>query len=236
MAWTGTHPAALYITPTGETPSGQLLLSIAVRKLYNLGTHHYNPSVVDLETYNHLRAVFWMCYAMDKKMCVRSSQPRLIHGTDCDLTLPSNYVKHSSDRKFLSEPLSSEILLYPSGFRLSILKSKIYRLLYSVEAQSQPQTRRLESIRELDAELLELRPTFPVHFQPDPTAYLEPDYKQHDFSIRGMNIHLEYYFCVRKIHEAGIVDGGIRPPLPSSIECITTQHARHYCLHGEGLV
>ena len=172
-------------------------------------------------------------------MCIRSSQPPLIHDTDCDLTLPPNYVERSSDRQFLSEPLSQHILLYPSDLRLSILKSKIYRLLYSVEGQSQPQARRLESIRDLDAELTELRSAFPVHFQPDPTAYLSPDYKLHDFSIRGMNIHLEYYFCVRKIHEAGILAiDDISQPLSSSVELYhhAARSTLHYFLRGKGLV
>ncbi|KAL2865276.1 Zn(II)2Cys6 transcription factor [Aspergillus lucknowensis] len=233
---------AQYITPAGEADAGKLLLGIAVRILYNLGAHRKHSTPAETREHTHLRALFWACYAMDREMSIRSSQPPLINDADCDLDLPPNYVQSTSDRQFLDEPLSSDILLYPSDLRFSLFKSKLYRLLYSKQAQTHPEARRLEYIRQLDHELSELKASFPVHFQPDPEAYLRPNYKVHDFSLRGMNIHLEYYYCLRMIHEASIASSmshsGGTAPLASSVELYyhAVRSTLLYFIRVEGLI
>ncbi|KAL2812217.1 fungal-specific transcription factor domain-containing protein [Aspergillus granulosus] len=239
---------AQYITPTGQTESGQLLLSVAIRALYNLGAHRNDPTPANTEHHTHLRALFWACYAMDKEMSIRSSQPPLINDSDCDLDLPPNYIHSTSTHQFIDRPLSGDILLYPSDLRMSLLKSKIYTHLLSPAAKILPEHRKLESIRYLDHELAELKLSFPIHFQPDPVAYLRPDYKVHDFSLRGMNIHLEYYYCLRVIHEASIVSSMTYPgagpetgraePLASSVELYyhAVRSTLLYFVRVEGLV
>ncbi|KAL4971573.1 C6 transcription factor [Aspergillus desertorum] len=233
---------AHYMTPTGNSESGQLLLGVAVRMLYNLGAHSMYPTHVNQQQHAHLRALFWACYAMDKEMSIRGSQPPLIHDEDCDLDLPLNYIHSTSEGQYSSELLSSNTLLYLSDLRLAMLKSKIYRLLTSSQAQAHPRPRRLEYIRQLDQELSELKARFPPHFQPDPTAYLRPDYRVHDLSLRGMNIHLEYYYCLRIIHEASIVSSTTYPgaptPLESSVELYyhAVRSKLLYFIRAEGLI
>ncbi|KAL3457697.1 fungal-specific transcription factor domain-containing protein [Aspergillus heterothallicus] len=243
---------AQYITPTGQTESGHLLLSVAVRMLYNHGAHRIHPTPSNAPHHRHLRALFWACYTMDREMCIRSGQPPLIDDAEVDLALPPNYIGAGSTRQFVDEPLSGDILLYPSDLRLSILKSRIYALLLAprCSAQSLPGDRKLEVIRHLDSQLAELKASFPAHLRPGPEAYLRPDYKVHDFSLRGMNIHLEYYYCLRVIHEASIVSSMAYPntetragagsgkPLESSVELYyhAVRSTLLYFIRVEGLV
>lgn len=207
-------------------------MSLAVRILYNLKANLTNPGHVDslrspdpeqIRLHHHLRALFWVCYSIDKEMSLRRCQPPIINDADCDLDLPATYVSIKSDHQFFHSPLSLQELLYPTDLRLAVLKSKIYRLLYSSSSLRLPESTRLQLIRQLDEELGELKSQFPAVCQPDIYAKGDvPDSLLHDLSLRGVNTHLEYYHCLSKIHGACISGSGsamrnLSPP-SSSIE------------------
>ncbi|CAG8927002.1 unnamed protein product [Penicillium salamii] len=216
----------LYITPLGRPQAGEMLLGVAVQLVYNLGANKIQtPHEIHRtdQRSQHLRAMFWHCYAIDKEFSIRKSQPPLINDDDCDLDLPTTYARNTSERHFYMKPLSSKELLFPSDLRFSLLKSRIFRLLYSVHGQALPEARRLQHIRELDQELSDLKEGYPVSCRPDVFATESaPDYLFHDLSIRGVNIHLEYYYCLGKIHGASsscrITSPQNWSPLPSSAE------------------
>lgn len=207
-------------------------MSLAVRILYNLKGNLTNPVHLNslgspdpeqVRLHHHLRALFWVCYAIDKEMSLRRCQPPIINDADCDLDLPATYVSIKSDHQFFHSPLSLQELLYPTDLRLAVLKSKIYRLLYSSSSLRLPESTRLHLIRQLDEELSELKSQFPAVCQPDIYAKGDvPDSLLHDLSLRGVNTHLEYYHCLSKIHGACISGSGsamrnLSPP-SSSIE------------------
>ncbi|GAA89558.1 C6 transcription factor [Aspergillus luchuensis IFO 4308] len=237
--------SALHIAPAGYPQQAQLLLSTAIRILYQLGGHRITPppeyqpqasstTTNNTKSHSHLRAIFWLCYSMDKEMCIRSCSPPLIHDIDVDLDFPQTYIgstTHSpppprqspSSSTSLSSYHSTEIpLLYPSDIRLAIFKSHIYNRLYSSHAQSLPEARRLAHIRQLDQDLSELYAEFPLGHTPvhtprsetstpihrDPTipsSSSNEESSNHKLvNIRPINIHLEYHHCVRKLHEASI--------------------------------
>ncbi|KAJ5812855.1 transcriptional regulator family: Fungal Specific TF, partial [Penicillium robsamsonii] len=216
----------LYITPLGRPQAGELLLGIAVQLIYTLGANRIQtPNEIHRtdQRSQHLRALFWHCYAIDKEFSIRKTQPPLINDADCDLDLPTTYAQETSTRHFYMKPLSSKELLFPSDLRFSVLKSKIFRLLYSVHSQTLPEARRLQHIRELDQELSDLKLGYPIDCRPEAFATESaPDYLFHDLSIRGVNIHLEYYYCLGKIHGASsscrIPSPQSWSPLPSSAE------------------
>lgn len=216
----------VYIIPIGQTQLAGMMLAIAARILYTLGGHRtrqLDESQDHLPHRKHLRALFWLCYALDKEMSIRYCVAPVINDVDCDLELPENYVMSFSDHQFLQKPMSADELLYPSDLRLAMIKSKIYRLLYHDDGYTQDKARRLQHIRELDQELSELKSSFPVGFQTDSFATeTAPNYMFHDLSLRGVNLHLESYLCLGKIHEGSSACGVPSPdswfPLPSSVE------------------
>jgi len=180
---------------------------MSVRILYNLRANHQT-------TNQHTRALFWLTYFIDKDLSLRQFLPPLIHDGDCTLSLPDTYISESSDHRFLSKPLLPNELLFPSDLRLSLIKSKIYALLYSNDVPTHPaqssevQARRLQHIRELDQELNDFKAAFPVSLPLD--SFLSgmgrdvPDNLLHDMSLRGYNIHLEYWFCLGRIHATAV--------------------------------
>ncbi|GFF44556.1 hypothetical protein IFM58399_07320 [Aspergillus lentulus] len=200
---------ALYIAPLGQPQTAEILLAMAVRILFNLGAHRTGPtyeSTAHKHQHQHLRALFWTFYAVDKEMSLRKCQPPMINDTDCDLTLPERYVAQSSEHQFFTSELSSKELLYPSDLRLAMLKSRVYHLLYSEQSLSHSRARRLQLIRELDQELNDLKSQFPSACKPDAVVSGNvPDYFIHDLSLRGVNVHLEYYHCLSKIHGASAI-------------------------------
>lgn len=210
----------------GHPQTAELLLSLALRVLSNLGAHTKREYAQDLgkAKYNaHLRALFWMCYSIDKEMSLRKRQPPLINDADCDLELPAAYVPSTSDHQFFTFQLSAQELLYPSDLRLSLLKSKIYRHLYSHSSLDHSEATRIQLIRELDQELNDLKARFPSACQPEEfTTGGAPENLLLDLSLRGVNVHLEYYHCLAKIHGASVA-GGIPitqtpSPISSSME------------------
>ncbi|KAE8420431.1 hypothetical protein BDV36DRAFT_249823 [Aspergillus pseudocaelatus] len=195
----------IYIPPTGQSYPAEMMLAAAVRILYKLGGHRQNNPDGDQGTHNHyhIRSLFWLSYWMDKEMSLRACREPMINDASCDLELPSTYVSQSSTYQFLQAPLSSDILLYPSDLRLALIKSKIYRLLHSDSGRAHPESTRMQRILELDQELSALESSFPAHCQPH--VFATPDcplYAFHDLSMRGVTLHLDYYYCVKRIHEA----------------------------------
>ncbi|KAJ5657213.1 transcriptional regulator family: Fungal Specific TF [Penicillium longicatenatum] len=224
---------AIYIAPIGQTQSIDLLLGIAIQTVYSLGGHRIQatPGTPSRSQENqHLRALFWLCYGMDSELCIRKGQPQLINEAHCDMDLPVNYALKSKEHHFYWKPLSSKELLYPSDLRLNLIKTRIQTMLYSEKNAPNSEARRLQLIRELDNELSKLRSEFPVECRPDLFATEgAPNYLFHDLSIRGVSIHLEYYYCLGKIHGSNnsynIPVSNSGPPLLSSTE-ITYEAAR----------
>lgn len=200
---------------------------MAARILFNLGGHtnrglSQTQSPGQVERHKHLRELFWLCYAMDKEMCLRKCKPPLINDADCDLDLPPNYVSISSNQQFFLGQPSADELLFPSDIRMALLQSKIYHNLFSHQSLTRPISERLQLIREMDHELNELKSQFPVIAQPE--RFLEgniPNTLFHDLSLRGINFHLGFYHCLTKIHQASLI--GLAPikgwsPPSSSLE------------------
>ncbi|PIG81428.1 hypothetical protein AARAC_005698 [Aspergillus arachidicola] len=200
----------IYIPPTGQSYPAEMMLAAAVRILYKLGGHRQRAPNENHGAHNHyhIRSLFWLSYWMDKEMSLRACREPMINDASCDLELPSTYVSQSSTYQFLQAPLSSDILLYPSDLRLALIKSKIYRLLHSDSGREQPESTRMQRILELDQELSALESSFPAHCQPH--VFATPDcplYAFHDLSMRGVTLHLDYYYCVKRIHEASAACG-----------------------------
>ncbi|CBF74487.1 fungal specific transcription factor domain-containing protein [Aspergillus nidulans FGSC A4] len=192
---------ATCLGPLGHTKTVDSLLAVAVPITYSLGAHR--ASVVREEEGEHLRALFWYIYGSDKTLAIRFSIPPLFNDVDLDLQPPDGYVESCSDDHFFLRPLSFKPVIYPSDLRMSLIKSKIHTLLYSNHSRAQPVAIRLQCIRELDEELSALKSSFPNSCWPDVFATGNtPDYTFHDLSLRGVNLHLDYYFRLRRIHGA----------------------------------
>jgi hypothetical protein len=191
------------------------LFSIAVVHLFELGIHSSNlkatsggktertARVVTRREHYRSRTLFWLCYIVDKDLCIRTGRPAFIDDECCDLTVPC----YSICRRYInlglksSYPNDQDCDLYPTDLRLSIIKSRIYKGLYSAEAMRKSDSALIRMIRELDEEL-ELWRLFIR--QPDrPTLFVSRiTLRQGLSATRAVMLQLEYYRCLIMIHQA----------------------------------
>ncbi|KAL5363818.1 C6 zinc finger domain protein [Aspergillus floccosus] len=196
----------------GDLQSAAVTLSIAIRLLYALRAHILptnKTSVSSLLAYNksdmnsHLRDLFWLCYSFDKDICLRTGQPPCMNETHCDLTLPSDYVQLQDINLQQSMPQIDEHTppLFPWDLRLSILKSRVYQDLYSVNSLHQSVPELLSRIRSLDEALDQWRLSLPAEFRP--TLYFPPETPiSAKVNTQMVMLRLAYYHCVTTVHQA----------------------------------
>ncbi|OAA59704.1 c6 zinc finger domain containing protein [Niveomyces insectorum RCEF 264] len=169
----------------------------------------------------HLRNVFWLCYTFDKNIALRTGQPPCLEDAHCDLTLPQHYadLAHRLEALFdetgdpntsvnggvLSDSTSTPWL--PGDLRLSVIKSKTYRMLYSADALRKPDADLVHDIRELDEELERWRLSVPAHMRPQLFyAHTQPPKFEGNLARTQMLhrtvLHFEYHYLIATIHRA----------------------------------
>jgi hypothetical protein len=211
---------ALHQLFSGQIPFCSIYLSLACRIMFMLGGHILpdpwtSPGETDAETLagwtpheaRHLRKLFWLCYTLDKEISLRTGQPPAISDDHCDLTLPGGYL----DVQYLDEWLYADVTrlddaavpLLPGDLRLTMIKSKACKLLYSAEALRKSDADLLRDIRELDEELERWRLSVPPKHRPvlalSQSAMRPPESQK---SIRTIVIHFEYQHLMATIHQA----------------------------------
>ncbi len=166
-------------------------------------------------TARHLRKLFWLCYMFDKEISLRTGQPPCIGDEYCDLTLPDGYLDVQYQDEYLrtnlshlDESLSTPLL--PSDLRLSMLKSKACRLLYSAESLKKSDADLLRDIRELGEELEAWRQSVPEKHRPSLSlgtekgvgAWIWRGQAEPPKSVRMVAVHLGYHYLLATIHQA----------------------------------
>ncbi|KAJ4256930.1 hypothetical protein NW762_009026 [Fusarium torreyae] len=157
--------------------------------------------------------LFWLCYIFDKDIALRTGQLPIISNEYCDLTLPDNYMdcydylpKLDKDMNAFSFGADSLVPHMPGDPRLSILKDKTSRLLYSNQAAQTSDAEMLRIIRELDEELEAWRLSIPSAFRPALSILNRPQISLlgmgHLHSMRHITLQLEYHYLMTYIHGA----------------------------------
>ncbi|EXF82799.1 fungal specific transcription factor domain-containing protein [Colletotrichum fioriniae PJ7] len=212
----------------GKIQMASMALSLTCRLLYALGAHRQPTARSDApeqqsRTRSHARKLFWLCYTFDKIVALRTSQPPCIDDEHCDLTLPPGYVEglYLDHNDTISSSSKGRALCYlPGDLRLSIIKSKACRLLYSAYNQQHhrptPNAGLLREVRELDSELERWRLSIPTRFRPmllsrsyggsnNGAWWLDPalDASQR---MHVMVLHFEYQHLVAALHRAAADD------------------------------
>jgi hypothetical protein len=136
----------MYQLFSGNLQVSAMCHAIACCILFMLGGHVCTqPTSQDNRTHGgtdrerrtkvQLRKLFWLCYTFDNVLALRTGQPPCIDDQHCDLTLPSGYADMLySEGDFDAAP-STTLCLFPGDLRLSIIKSRTCKLLYSSQAQ-----------------------------------------------------------------------------------------------------
>jgi hypothetical protein len=150
-------------------------------------------------TRTHLRNLFWVCYTIDKDLCLRVRQPPALSDNYCDLALPLQYLEEIS-KDFTISLVSDQVhpsLMFPTDLKISQIKSQAYELLYSVPAFRKSNMELLMNIQNLSDSLEKCRLAVP--------EIERPSLSRRDtgkIGIRTMVSQLDYLHCMAVIHQA----------------------------------
>ncbi|KAJ5200918.1 hypothetical protein N7449_005721 [Penicillium cf. viridicatum] len=193
----------LFELSTGNMRATNYYAAIAARLIFMLGGNLYSghPTATDARSQqNHaqLRNLFWICYTIDKDLSLRTGQPPTITDENCELTLPPGY----HDRAFLDvddeAPWCGPV--FPFDLRLSLIKSRAHRELYSVSCLQKSDAELLKSIRELDDALEEWRLSVPPKWRP--TMSFSSETSDPNMGMNTVMLRLNYHLCMTIIHQA----------------------------------
>ncbi|KZL78006.1 C6 transcription factor (fungal specific transcription factor) [Colletotrichum tofieldiae] len=205
----------------GHLQQGSMFHSATCRLLFMLGAHlesgtSHTPCQLsktdDDHTWrvkNQLRRLFWLSYKLDKDISLRSGQPPSIDDEHCDLTLPDIHwwIRSADDQtgaspSFLDEATITSAL-QPDSLQLTIIKSKISKMLYSLSAMKKGDAELLRDIRELDDELERWRLSVPPSYRPTLTFPRgKAAVRNSRLGMEEILLHFEYHYLMAMIHRA----------------------------------
>lgn len=203
------------------------LHAVACRMVCALGGHMNvppqanRPSTPKREGYL-LRRLFWLCYATDKDMSLRSGHYSLLTEENCDLTALEKY--HDDE-----DTAHAAILAFsPHHLHLCTLKERVYVELFSYRATKLTDAAFLLRIRQMDDEVEVWRLSIPLGIRPN--LSIKPGETASSASVNGAEytlrtyLQLEYHYMLATIHTAvrrcgadSITDGNIPDDLHNAI-------------------
>ncbi|KAK7430440.1 hypothetical protein QQZ08_002959 [Neonectria magnoliae] len=238
---------AMYQAFSGQLPAALVSHSIACRITIMLGAHA-EPAARTQCTGNldyaertkvHLRDLFLLCYTFDKELNLRTGHPPSLPDEDCDLTLPEGYLEAQyTDNDDGSSPFrdpKTAVPSFPVDLRLTLIKSRTSRLLYSAEGHRKTHAKLLSDIRELDHELEQWRLSVPLKFRPTLSRFREPRLEQDGKPLKSTRIimtHVDYHYIMVMIHFAsGRCNSGENDGVSSSLAlCVESSRSTLFCL------
>ncbi|KFA65824.1 hypothetical protein S40285_05378 [Stachybotrys chlorohalonatus IBT 40285] len=205
----------LYNVVSGRFMTAYMLHATACRTLFVLGAHTLTippvpedrPLTHTEREDRHLRWIFWICYILDKDLALRTGQPYIIGDEFCDLTLPAGYTQ-SGFSNDSPRGAPDETPLLPCDIRLSLIKAKACRLLYSADALRKSDAELLRAIRQLDEEVETWRTSLPPDIAPALSissmsllSHLKSGSGTPD-TMHRIDLYLEYHHLMSVIHHA----------------------------------
>jgi hypothetical protein len=222
---------------SGHWQGAAFFHSIACRIVCSLKGHVYKPSnllereMSRLGRENHqTRTLFWLCYMLDKDISFRTGNPPLLTEGYCDLTATDDFLHYYTYLPALDEffEVNDKIDLHltphlPGDTRLSRLKEKVCRQLFSAQALKYNDNQLLLHIRKLDDEIECWRLSIPNSFRPalfvsENTSPNSPE-EGIPHIIRRMSLQLEYHHLMTVIHTT------VRKCTPEAADGIEDLHA-----------
>ncbi|KAJ5173489.1 transcriptional regulator family: Fungal Specific TF [Penicillium coprophilum] len=194
----------LFELSSGNMRATNYYAAIAARLIFMLGGNLFSSQAISTDQlgqqrHSQLRNLFWICYTIDKDLALRTGQPPTITDENCDLTLPPGYL----DRAFLdveNEEAPWYGPVFPFDLRLSIIKARAHRELYSVSCLQKSDAELLKSIRELDDALEEWRLSVPPIWRP--TVSFSSETSDPNMGMHTVMLRLNYHLCMTIIHQA----------------------------------
>ncbi|KAJ5232839.1 hypothetical protein N7468_005795, partial [Penicillium chermesinum] len=151
--------------------------SIACRIVCSLQGHVVRPQQLapdSIQERLQIRNLFWVCYALDKEISLRTGSPPLLVDVYCDLSPPRATNDTTSEMPGECEGSLYQFLpRFLGDIHLSKLKERIFKLLFSAQALNEHDGQILTNIRQLDEEAEIWRASIPEPLRP--ALFVLPD-------------------------------------------------------------
>ena len=141
--------------------------------------------------------MFWIVYFIDKSIALHLGYPSIMIDKDIRVGLLQEkyYIEKHTDGW-------SRYPIFRWYTQLAIFESRIYTKLYLIRSQSRSPLERLQSVYQLDKELLEWKEALLVEIQPEKVIHCSEEQ-----FLPIASIHFGYFNCLMTIHCVSINHG-----------------------------
>ena len=193
---------AMFMQGTPNPQPGFSLIGSAIRLMHSIGLHKrssgFGLSAMESE---QRKRVFWIGYLLDKEMSLRSGRPPMQDDNDWNVELPAEEPEDGIG--VISTDKGEKVNLFRKLCEFALISGKVYRRLYSVQAQRQSDGDLLNTIGELDDELEQWKNSIPIDFRPEH----EPNSRDQALMLQVVTMHFGYYNCLTTIHRMSVHHG-----------------------------
>ncbi|KAK9322753.1 fungal-specific transcription factor domain-containing protein [Lipomyces orientalis] len=174
----------IYLEGSDSAEVAYMINSNAARIAQCIGLHSKASSYgLSAEEAHRRQRIFWTCYITDKDFSLRTGRPPIIYDQDVSTDVPAD-INSSAPNMF-------SIMI-----RFAQIQSRTYTRLYSAAASRVSETELIDTIGELDKELLEWRDSMPLEYRPD-HEIIERNPR---VLVHLVYMHFAYYNCLSAIH------------------------------------
>ncbi|KAL1847630.1 hypothetical protein Plec18170_008527 [Paecilomyces lecythidis] len=182
------------------------LVTAAMRICHQLGLHRRSTgNNLPLVEQEQRRRVFWVCYVLDQSVSIRAGNAPS-QADDFDIDFPADGIDGSEG--------GPDVRWFSLLARLSVIKGKIYKRLYSAKSLRRSPPEVIATINELNAELDEWKSKSLGILQ----TRQENDNQEFMFNLSRMALELTYYNAVIMVNRMPILhDSFLTAHFPSAI-------------------
>ncbi|KAF9887931.1 hypothetical protein FE257_009453 [Aspergillus nanangensis] len=183
----------IFLLGTCSTQPCSFLISTAVRMSHQIGLERsVGVSRLCPEEGEQRRRVFWITYCLDREISLRFSKPFAQRDEDMDVNLPMETFGDNLDIQQI------RFDAFRSMCQLSMIKSQLYKRLYSAAAMDRPLNELAVAVGMLDEELQRWKESIPFEYRPE--ELVSSAFSQFPVSLALLYLHYSYFDCVISIH------------------------------------
>ncbi|KAH8691251.1 fungal-specific transcription factor domain-containing protein [Talaromyces proteolyticus] len=187
---------AIHMRTSGNSRTTALLLSNACRIIHTVGLHTRSRGngkpFLERETRNR---VFWIGFILETEISITCGIPSILEKDNMDIELPTEWPPDSCGLVALGGEQRS-INVFRLRVELANVQSRVQEKLYSVKTLKRTGSQLLETIQELQRELLDWRLRVPLEVRPEFDRPLMSFMR--DTPLLGL--HFMYFNCVSMIY------------------------------------
>jgi len=186
---------AIVLQGTPNPLPTQGLISATIRLAQNMGLHEqYQGPGLSLPEIEQRKRVFWIAYIVDRDISLQTGQPPAQDDEEMDVDLPADTIN-------LDTSGGDGINFLNVTIGLAIIKSQIYKGLYSIRAKRQSEIERLIVVEELDSILKTWKERVSINLDGGDTRY-PPDGSRLPNIVHKTILKFKYLSALDAIHRS----------------------------------